>query len=613
LAPVFRTADEPVPVLSIVHWKLGHYAAILKPENGGYLVKDPVLGRQTRWMPAGAIAEEASGYFLAPAGEIQKTGWRRVDGEEAGQVLRRGGTTGPTSTNGGPQANGTSGSGCGGMCGYNIAELAVAVTLSDQPVGYTPAIGPSAKVAISYNQREIALPTNINHFNVSPNWTTNWLRFIQDDPTKVGNKVMRYFADGDVWFYSYNSATGFVPEESDQSVLTLISTNPITYQRALQDGSIEAYGESDGSTSYPRNVFLTQIKDPQGNTLTLKYTKSGGQVVLSSLTDATGRDTHFLYNSPQSPLLISQITDPFLRSAYLQYNDSGQLESITDVLGIASTFHYNSSGLVDAMTTPYGTTQFDFGGKGNKRFVDVTDPLGLHEREENPQPGHVTPVDTNVPSGMTTVNQFLDVRDSFHWDKHEYAVAGCSVKDGCPTGPGPTNAYPPSRVTPISITTRTTLRGNGTRSRPSSSRWTAGPGTTTLGQPEPYSNGTHDQPSQIGRLLTGGATQLWQKSYNPFGNPTQVIDPIRRTTNLTYNPNNLIDLIQFQQVVGSSLQTTASYGNYIQHRPQTYIDAAGQVTQYVYNAQGQLKQLTGCDSKRCRVGSVWIDLAGGLG
>ncbi|HTV33485.1 MAG TPA: hypothetical protein VME69_10365, partial [Methylocella sp.] len=60
LTPVFRQADQPVPVPSIIHWKTGHYAAILGRENGGYRVRDPVLGMNPRFVPEGAIEAEAS-------------------------------------------------------------------------------------------------------------------------------------------------------------------------------------------------------------------------------------------------------------------------------------------------------------------------------------------------------------------------------------------------------------------------------------------------------------------------------------------------------------------------------------------------------------------------
>ena len=99
----------------------------------------------------------------------------------------------------------------------------------------------------------------------------------------------------------------------------------------MRDGTIETYAESDGSAVFPRNIFLSRITDPQGNTLTLNYDKVDGRVRLVSLTDATGRKTAFSYGSRVSPLLVTRITDPFGRSASLTYDSSGRLNSITDV------------------------------------------------------------------------------------------------------------------------------------------------------------------------------------------------------------------------------------------------------------------------------------------
>jgi RHS repeat-associated protein len=394
---------------------------------------------------------------------------------------------------------------------------------------------------------------------------------------------MRYFADGDAWSYSgYSSSTGaFAAEESDASVLTLTSSSPVTYQRHLQDGSVEVYSQSDGSTSFPRNIFLTKIVDPQGNSLKLNYSTSGGKVLLASLTDATGRNTTFTYGSSISPLLITKVTDPFGRSATLTYDSSGRLSSSTDVIGIKSTYAYDSSGLVKSMTTPYGTTQFAYGGTGNLRFVDVTDPLGLHEREENPQPAPVSASESVAPN-MNIFNQYMNYRDSFHWDKHQYALAGCTVNGGCNYNVArDTHFYHDAQDINIEWYQIEALK------QPlETSVWFNYPG-----QNQNYNNGTYDQPVETGRVVSGGASQLWQKTYNGFGNPTQIIDPVGRTTNLTYAAN-LTDLTGIQQVVGSTGQTTASYTYNTLHRPLTYTDAAGQVTHYAYNASEQLTTLT---------------------
>ncbi len=124
-----------------------------------------------------------------------------------------------------------------------------------------------------------------------------------------------------------------------------------------------------------------------------------------SLTDATGRQTTFTYGLPSHQLLITQITDPFGRSATLTYDASARLSSITDVIGLTSSFTYDANSLVNSLTTPYGTTNFSYtapGTGGPLRFVDVTDPLGYHEREGwlEPAPVPASDPDNTVPVGM---------------------------------------------------------------------------------------------------------------------------------------------------------------------------------------------------------------------
>ena len=67
LEPVFRKPGEPIPVPSIVHWKVGHFAAIVGLANGRYHLDDPTFGRQGLWVTQAALDAEASGYFLAPS------------------------------------------------------------------------------------------------------------------------------------------------------------------------------------------------------------------------------------------------------------------------------------------------------------------------------------------------------------------------------------------------------------------------------------------------------------------------------------------------------------------------------------------------------------------
>ena len=420
---VFRKAGQPIPVPAIVHWKISHFAAIVGEQDGRFHIQDPTFGTDL-WVTRSAIESEASGYFLVPGG--QTIAWRTVNADEAGRVRGMGFTNQQQQGANTPDEDKAHGDcGNGGMCGYNIMLLTVGLNLTDTPVGYTPPKGPDAHVTLTYNQREDSQPANFGWFNVSPKWTLNWLSYIQDDPSLAGSNVMRYVAGGgSVAYAGYNNGTGaFAPETRDSSVLVRTSASPITYERRLPNGSRELYGQSNGAVSYPRRIFLTQMIDPAGNAVTLTY---DGQIRLASLTDATGRLTTFSYELPARPLLITKITDPFGRSAQLTYDASGRLSTITDVLGLASQFTYDASGLINALTTPYGTTQFAYGDNGTTRFLNATDPLGNTERVEfqHTAPGmpFADPANT-VPQNMGLTNQYLYYRNTFYWDKHAYKIA----------------------------------------------------------------------------------------------------------------------------------------------------------------------------------------------
>ena len=47
--------------------------------------------------------------------------------------------------------------------------------------------------------------------------------------------------------------------------LNVVKTGPTTYERRLSDGTKQIFGLSDGATSYPRQIFMTQIVDAAGN------------------------------------------------------------------------------------------------------------------------------------------------------------------------------------------------------------------------------------------------------------------------------------------------------------------------------------------------------------
>ncbi len=598
---IYRTAGQPVPMPSVVHWKVNHFASLLGYSNGRYHVQDPTFGEDL-WITPAALDAEASGYFLVSQTKYSDS-WKAVS-LKAAQAIRGMGYTnqqqvGRSTCNPDEGANCTcsgssmssaggssSGGGTGnnGLCSYGISQMSVSLNLSDIPVGYNPPVGPSAKVGIVYNQREDSQPATFAWFNVSPKWTLSVLSYIQDDPRLSGSSVSRYAAGGGSLAYSgYNSTTkAFTSETSNAAVLAQTSAFPVKYTRSFPDGHQEVYAQSNGATSYPRLVFLTQITDPAGNALSLNY---DAQFRLTSITDATGRDTTFSYET-SNPLLVTTITDPFGRGAHLSYDSAGRLSQIQDVLGLKSQFTYDGSSLINALTTPYGTTHFAYSDSSSNptgdatRWLNVTDPLGNTERMEYrvgaPGSSASDPANT-VPVGMNTYNNALYYRDSFYWDKHAYAIA-----------PGnylmarnihwhhwsPNNNYTADSI-------------ESTKAPLENRVW-----FDYEGQGIAYLSGTYDKPTVIGRVLDDGTSQLSKVTYNTTGNITDMIDPVGRETQFTYAANG-IDLLTVKQKTSTSGYSTIAQFTYnTQHLPLTCTDAAGQTTNFIYNPAGQPMQMT---------------------
>ena len=83
----FRSSSSPSPlggkragvrgdfiVPSVVHWKVGHYAALVRQEGDRYLLQDPTFGNDV-WATKQALEAETSGYCLMPPGDLPR-GWQ---------------------------------------------------------------------------------------------------------------------------------------------------------------------------------------------------------------------------------------------------------------------------------------------------------------------------------------------------------------------------------------------------------------------------------------------------------------------------------------------------------------------------------------------------------
>lgn len=386
-----RAPGAPLLLPALVHWKAGHFAALIKEVDGRFLVEDPTFGEEF-WVSRKALDEELSGYALVAKGRLP-SGWRAVDETEGSKVWGmgssgnafKGNTTDCDNQVGGGASDckGNGGGSCGipgkpvnpGMPNYSFHTGVVSLHVADTPIGYAPPVGPPVYFSIVYNQREVRRGEWVDFANLGPQWTDNWDSYVVDDPgTSVGTQSIRmYAASGGSLSYSGYSASvsAWNPQPKTHETLTAGQdmTHPV-YTRNLIDGTKLIYASPDGATTYPRRVYLTKVVDPQGNAVTLGYdavypvvpygfgaygygsngqaTGSGGGVAiaavsyptglaLSTITDALGQVTHI---QRDGLLRIKEVDDPFGRAAHFGYNDYSDLTSVTDEGGITSSFGY---------------------------------------------------------------------------------------------------------------------------------------------------------------------------------------------------------------------------------------------------------------------------------
>ncbi|MGO9204457.1 MAG: RHS repeat-associated core domain-containing protein [Limisphaerales bacterium] len=557
-------------VPAVVHWKVGHYAALLRQEGDRYLLQDPTF-RNDVWATKEALEAETSGYFLVPAGKLG-AGWKPVEAGIGDVVWGKGGVSGPD-----PGGGGQPPPSCSGMAVSSVDLLFVSLSLSDEPVGYSPPVGPAVRFPVRYNQRDSFQPAVFSYSNLGPQWTFDWLSYITDNPSSPMADVQYYRRGGFARFF-----TGFDPaaqtyayQQYDQT--KLVRTTASSYEMTLPDGSKLVFGQSDGSVGTSRKVFLTQMFDPAGNAVTLTY---DGNLRLVALTDAIGQVTTVSYTNAADIYKITSVTDPFGRSANFDYDASNRLARITDVIGLTSQFSYDSgSDFVNALVTPYGTTGFATSQGGDSTFLETTYPDGSRERVEfNQTLGNGTPASdprASIPAGMRTQDDNLNYRNTYYWSR-----------TACATGYGDFSKariyhwlHTADIVSAAGIleSTKEPLEGRVWRDY--------------AGQGSPELVGNTSLPAHVGRVLDDGSTQLYTYNYNGFGHPTTMVDPVGRTFSYVYDTNG-IDLLEVRMTRAGQNELLAAMTYNSQHLPLTRVDAAGQTSTYTYNARGQLLSAT---------------------
>jgi RHS repeat-associated protein len=596
-----RIGEIPVP--SIVHLKVGHYATITAREGDAYRVED--RGRSVSyWIHRDTLFGESSGYFLVRAEEVLGTNWRVVDADTAATI--RGwsvdcppGSPPPSPPDCDPSddmAEDEDDDPCGGAGGgfgmpvYSFQAVTASLLLRDMPLRYRVPRGPSVPLRVSYHHREALQPQIFTSANVGPKWTFEWLRFVQEVPAgALGTMAAHtwvYQPPGGREVYTTPDANGVYPAHwASRAVLVRVSASPLRYERRLPDGAVEVYGLSDAAPAGQQRAYLTELIDRFGQRVAFTW---DAQFRLVAISDAIGQVTTLAYEHAGDPLKITKVTDPFGRFATFAYNQAGQLAAITDVVGLTSRFAYGANDFVTTLTTPYGVTSFRHEPNDattlSFRYVEATDPLGGTEHLEfqwhTPSLAATLP-GGDVPTGFEAWNDNLDHYNTFYWTKRAWALGK--------------NDLAKAEIT--HWLTKADFYGDSEwASRPHSIKpplegrvWYAYTGQT----PETArSLGWWRGPTRIGRVLDDGTSQIREITYNAHGRVLTDRDPLGRETTYTYDTDGITPT-EVRQTGNGANDVVATFSNFTALRqPQTVIDAAGQTTTVSYNSAGQVLTVT---------------------
>lgn len=641
----FREKGNDFIVPSVVHWKVGHYTALVRQEGDRYLLEDPTFGN-TVWATRQALEAETSGYFLLPPGELPR-GWRTVDAKEGASVWGKGVTSGndgdvytPDDLQTGEVCELGNEYNVFGMPVSSVHLMTVNLSIKDTPLAYRPPVGPPVRFTFRYNSRDLYATegtfggyywnglNNTNYYTTVTNFpplsvfftpgtgmTHDWNSYLIDSPQSPLADVKLIVGGGGArTFKGFNvTSQTFAFQQFDQTLLKRTGTN--SYELLARDGSKKIFSQPNGSVGAGRRVYLTQIADPAGNALTLAYDQD---LRVVAVTDAIGQVTTLTYGDGTNleSRLLTRVTDPFGRFAsfdyekrtnsfligtlVMQFPDHNEydphfhtnifyaLTNMTDMLGLSSQPDVSDiGGHISRIVTPYGTTLFSTGQgggpSGTTRFAETTYPDGSRSRVE--------------------------------YNQNTNGIAFSDPPEKVPQGMLLFNQYLHGRNT-FYWSRNACAQGYGDFSKAKIYHWLHSPNIATTsgilestkqplegrvsynyaGQNTPSHSvvGDNNRPTKVGRVLDDGSTQLYTYAYNGFGHVTNSIDPLGRELSNIYSTNG-IDLLEVRQTRGANNELLARITYNAQHRPLTVTDAAGQTTTFTYNSRGQ--PLTETNSK----------------
>ena len=405
-----------------------------------------------------------------------------------------------------------------------------------------PSLAGPIAIGLTYNSADADGSWAHLDATVGWGWTHSFNTFLFSD----GGQIFRHGPDG--------RTTRYAPQPDGVTYLpspgyfdTVVSNGPGIFTLADKYQTVSTFATIAGTPFRVGDAVyrLVQIVDRNLNTNTLNYV--GG--LLTSVSDPYGRTTTFAYNSSNH---LAAITQPAARVTTFQYDPSGgELASITDPAGKTITYTYDPL---------YQLSQkVDKDGRVFTYTYDAGKPVGISD-EQNESLYQLSNATNWAVDPMALTNDFMRV----------YVPSTTSKTDG---NGGTwryaydTNAAPTSLVDPDGAARSFTYDPD---TRQLSSRTDANTNTTFY-----QHNAAGDLTS-----LTDPMGNITRYTYDPtFHQVTQETDPLGRVTTYTYDSEG--DLAETVDPMSRITTTTWSNGLL-----QSTTDPLGHTTTYHYDNQG---------------------------
>ncbi len=426
-------------------------------------------------------------------------------------------------------------------------------------------------------------------------------------------------------FTYYISTSNALPQPDSNG--TYWGTN-CGFKMVFPDGSQDLYTLRASAAAYTfgfpasqntSDALLTQRIDPQGRVTKLGYAcvtnwnNQGPFFRLCCVQDPDGRTTTFVYtNSTVSPWLLQEVDDPFGRKATFAYTNNTLLQSITDPASNNTSFAYVSgsaysltnsyTGWLQSLTTPYGTTSFSYSQTTDanndyaQRVVLAGEPQGasqlfayVHNTSGTIEATNTSPKVPNIvfDNGNTGgTDEGLFHRNSFHWDREQYANLSVIVTNAGQFGRLTSNDYRKASMKhwllgddgiSVTETLSSTRDPSPDPAGTTEGQWTWYGYTNT---PQVDTNIT-SQVAAIAQVLPDGTTQYTSYNYYNSGlvsNNSQTYTKSDGTsgvlTNWFHYANNSIDLLWRSNSIGQFV----GMGYNTNHQVTSITNALNQVT-----------------------------------